>query len=109
MQLEAQRYTIFALVSHKTFLYLAQLWRWILNARDRYTCQSPGSLTLRCFDLFANCGLSESTALWFVGPGKSGPVPTGRTRMLQEGLQEAEVRIFVQNAILDDDKKAKLG
>ena len=58
---------------------------------------------------FANCGLSESTALWFVGPGKTGPVPTCRTRMMQEGLQEAEVRVFVQNALLDEDKQEKLG
>jgi len=58
---------------------------------------------------FANCGLSESTALWIVGPGEAGPVPTSRTRMLQEGLEEAEARIYVQNAILDQDKKAKLG
>jgi len=54
---------------------------------------------------FANCGLSESTALWFVGPGETGPVPTSRTRMLQEGLQEAEARIFVQDALLDQEKK----
>ena len=56
---------------------------------------------------FANCGLSESTALWFVGAGAAGPVPTVRTRMLQEGLQEAETRIFVQDALLDQE--AKLG
>ena len=56
---------------------------------------------------FANCGLSESTALWMVGPGEAGPVPTCRLRMMQEGLQEAEARIFVQNAVLDGE--AKLG
>jgi hypothetical protein len=54
---------------------------------------------------FADCGLSESTALWFVGPGEAGPVPTSRTRMLQEGLQEAEARIFVQDALLDQEQK----
>jgi hypothetical protein len=56
---------------------------------------------------FANCGLSESTAIWFVGAGEAGPVPTARTRMMQEGLQEAEARIFVQDALLDQE--AKLG
>jgi len=56
---------------------------------------------------FANCGLSESTALWFVGPGEAGPVTTCRVRIMQEGLQEAEARIFVQNALLDQE--AKLG
>jgi len=45
---------------------------------------------------------------WLVGPGQDGPVPTCRTRMLQEGLQEAEARIFVQEALLDEEKKARL-
>ena len=63
----------------------------------------------RAYDAYGNVALSESTFRWLVGPGKDGPVPTCRTRMLQEGLQEAEARIFVQNAILDEDKKAKLG
>jgi hypothetical protein len=54
---------------------------------------------------FADCGLSESTALWFVGPGEAGPMPTARTRMLQEGLQEAEARIFVQDALLDQGQR----
>ena len=53
--------------------------------------------------------MSETTALWLVGPGEAGPVPTCRLRMLQEGLQEAEARIFVQDAILDAGPRAKLG
>jgi hypothetical protein len=61
------------------------------------------------YDAYGNVALSESTVSWLVGPGLAGPVPTCRTRMLQEGLQEAEMRIFVQNAVLDDDKRAKLG
>ena len=44
-----------------------------------------------------------------VGPGEAGPVPTCRTRMLQEGLQEAEARIYVQDALLAEDTRAKLG
>ena len=61
------------------------------------------------FDSYHNVGLSETPVRWLVGPGQDGPVPSCRTRMLQEGLQEAEVRIYVQNALLDPGSKAKLG
>ena len=61
------------------------------------------------YDSYHNVALSETPVRWMVGPGEAGPVPTCRTRMLQEGLQEAEVRILVQNAILDDATRAKLG
>jgi hypothetical protein len=63
----------------------------------------------RAYDAYGNVALSETTSLWMVGPGEAGPVPTCRIRMLQEGLQEAEARIFVQNAILDAGPRAKLG
>jgi hypothetical protein len=56
---------------------------------------------------FGDVGLGESSALWLVGRGATCPVPSCRTRMLQESLQEAEARIFVQNAVLD--AKEKLG
>ena len=38
---------------------------------------------------------------------KAGPVPSGRFQMLREGLQEAEARVFVENALLD--RSTKLG
>ena len=61
------------------------------------------------YDSYHNVALSETPVRWLVGPGQDGPVPTCRTRMLQEGLQEAEARIFVQEALLDEGKKARLG
>jgi len=87
----------------------------LLSQAGGYTYQGFGSWgsdfwgnEWRSYDpTFGNVGLSESTALWIVGPGETGPVPTCRTRMLQEGLQEAEARIFVQNAVLD--RQAQLG
>jgi hypothetical protein len=36
-----------------------------------------------------------------LGPGKQGPAPTCHFRLLQEALQDAEVRMLVQDAILD--------
>ena len=59
------------------------------------------------FDRYGNVALSETTMGALVGAGTTSPVPTCRTRMFQEGLQEAELRIFVQNALLDN--RAKLG
>jgi len=44
-----------------------------------------------------------------LAPGKDGPVPTQRLEMIRESLQEAEARIFVQNALLDAARRKKLG
>ena len=44
---------------------------------------------------------------FFVGPGKNGPVPTRRLYLMKEGLQDAEARVYIQNALLD--QAAKLG
>ncbi|HUU42283.1 MAG TPA: glycoside hydrolase domain-containing protein [Planctomycetota bacterium] len=45
---------------------------------------------------------------YLFGAGRDGAVETIRSEMLLEGLQEAEARIFVQDALLDDDVRAKL-
>ncbi|HUV39511.1 MAG TPA: hypothetical protein VMY39_07840, partial [Planctomycetota bacterium] len=37
------------------------------------------------------------------------PVSTVRAEVLREGLQEAEARVFVQNALLDEKSRTKLG
>jgi hypothetical protein len=86
------------------------------DSRENYAYQGFGPWgadfwgnEFMAYDTYNNVALSESTVRWTVGPGQAGPVPTCRTRMLQEGLQEAEARIFVQNAILDEGPKAKLG
>ena len=47
--------------------------------------------------------------LWVIDAGKDGPIPTERVRLLQESLQESEMRIAVQDALRDAAKKARLG
>jgi hypothetical protein len=44
-----------------------------------------------------------------LGAGKTAPTHSCRTQMLRESQQEAEARVFVQNALLDDALKARLG
>ena len=44
-----------------------------------------------------------------LGAGPSGPVSTTRHQMMREALQEAEARIFVQNALLEPSHAARLG
>ena len=46
---------------------------------------------------------------WFLAPGPTGPVSTARLEALKEGLQVCEARIFLEDALLDDARKAKLG
>jgi hypothetical protein len=47
----------------------------------------------------------EQTVWAVISPGRDGPVPSRRSQMLREGLQEAEARVFVQNALLDHADK----
>ena len=51
--------------------------------------------------------LDVQTAL--LAPGQKGPVPTARFAMLREGLQECEARIAIDKALMDAEKRAKLG
>jgi len=46
---------------------------------------------------------------WFLAPGRAGPVATARLENLREGVQECEARIFIESALLDADKKQRLG
>ena len=46
---------------------------------------------------------------WFLAPGPEGAVATARLESLKEGLQECEARIFLEDALLDAAKKAKIG
>jgi len=41
--------------------------------------------------------------------GPEGPAPTVRQQLMREALQEAEVRVFVQDALLDPARRARLG
>jgi len=43
------------------------------------------------------------------GKGKNGPIPTVRSEAFRENIQEVEARIFIERAITDKVKKAKLG
>jgi hypothetical protein len=42
-------------------------------------------------------------------PGPDGALATGKLENLREGLQEAEARIFIESALTDDAKRARLG
>ena len=46
---------------------------------------------------------------WFLAPGPEGAVSTVRLECLNEGIQECEARIFLEDTLLDSGKKAKLG
>ncbi len=46
---------------------------------------------------------------YLTGPGRNGAAPTVRYEGLRENVQESEARIFIEKALLDKAKKAKLG
>jgi len=43
------------------------------------------------------------------GKGKNGPVPTVRSETFRENIQEVEARVFIEKALTDKAKRAKLG
>jgi hypothetical protein len=44
-----------------------------------------------------------------LGKGKNGPVPTVRSEAFRENIQEVEARVFIEKALTDEARKAKLG
>jgi hypothetical protein len=50
-----------------------------------------------------------NAATQLLAPGPEGAVPTVRFEQLREGVQECEARTFVETALTDKDKAAKLG
>ena len=46
---------------------------------------------------------------WFLAPGSDGALGTVRLEMLKEGAQVCEARIFLEESLLDNAKKSKLG
>jgi hypothetical protein len=52
--------------------------------------------------------MTES-APWVLAPGKDGAVPTLRFEMVRAAQQQAEARIFIERALTDPAKRAKLG
>jgi hypothetical protein len=55
-----------------------------------------------------NLGLHWSVT-HLLGRGPEGPLPTVRHQMVRAGLQEAEARAFIERALVDDGKRARLG
>ncbi len=54
-------------------------------------------------------GWFHNSLIYVLAPGKDGPVATARLEMIREGVQDAETRVFIEKALLDEAKKAKLG
>lgn len=63
---------------------------------------------MRHYDNYHRVGIDQNTFLWVAAPGKDGPVPSCRAKAIQMSLQEAELRMFVQDAILDSATTSKL-
>jgi hypothetical protein len=83
----------------------ADFW-WVLEGKEgghaicgRYPGSDWGTLSMTIYN----------AKTWLLAPGPDGAVSTVRFELMREGLQEAEARIFVQNALLDDALRAKLG
>ena len=69
-----------------------------------------GSRKGRIYERYNECRWRANdicTAL--LGPGPTGPVATTRLEMMREGVQECEARIFIEQALLDEKLRARLG
>jgi len=44
-----------------------------------------------------------------LGKGQTGPVPTVRSEAFREGIQEAEARVFIEKAIVPEEKRSLVG
>jgi len=54
-------------------------------------------------------GWLKNSFPYILAPGKDGPTGAVRFEVFREGLQESEARIFIEKALTDPAKKAKLG
>ena len=52
---------------------------------------------------------SNDVCTSLLAPAPDGPVATTRYEMLREGLQECEARVFIEQALTDEDLRRKLG
>jgi len=73
----------------------------------RFNDPSAGIWDPRCS--WSTVTLNAGLIPYVIGKGANGPVPSVRSELLREGLQEAEARVFCQNALLDENLKTKLG
>jgi hypothetical protein len=55
-----------------------------------------------------NWGSLTLAPAW-LAPGEKGPVTSVRFEVGREGIQECEARIFIERALLDEGKRARLG
>jgi RNA polymerase sigma factor (sigma-70 family) len=63
-------------------------------------------------DLYVGWGglaMTDSNTLHVLAPGRKGPVATARFEMIREGSQECEARVFIEKALTDPARKARLG
>ena len=58
---------------------------------------------------WSTTALNNYQVTYVVAPGRDGPIAGVRFEVLREGLQEAEARAFVQNALLDEGLRGRLG
>ncbi len=56
-----------------------------------------------------NLSMSVQTASALLAPGPDGPATTVRYELFRQGVQEAEARYLIENALRDPTAKAKLG
>ena len=57
---------------------------------------------------WSQLGLENGTTA-LLGPGPAGPVATVRFEMFREGLEVAQARVFIERALTDEEKRARLG
>jgi len=53
--------------------------------------------------------LSRYVTQYVLAPGPEGPLRTVRFELMREALQEAEARILIQDALLDEGRRTRLG
>jgi len=54
-------------------------------------------------------GWLHNSFAYILAPGERGPIATARFEVMREGIQEGEARIFIEKALLDPARRAKLG
>jgi hypothetical protein len=51
----------------------------------------------------------SSCSMALLAPGRDGPLSTVRAESLRAGVKEVEARVFIERALLDKDRRARLG
>jgi hypothetical protein len=61
------------------------------------------------YQLWGGFSIGSYGAQDIIMPGREGAIPSARYEMLREGVQECEARIFIEKALTDQSRRAKLG